>query len=196
VTCPPNTSTPSTVAPQDVRNPIPTWLVWLAACVVIAPLASCARYQVGNASLYPPDIHTVYVPIFESNSYRRSLGERLTEAVVKEIELKTPFKVVSTPDADSILTGKILSDTKRVLIETATDEPRELQAGMQIQVSWVDRKGGVVRSPQAVPVPQSIATVNQTANMIPEIGQSISTAQQQAIQRLAEQIVGLMESPW
>lgn len=171
-------------------------LAFFVACVVSIALAGCARYRVGNATLYPPDIHTVYVPIFESNSYRRNLGERLTEAVIKEIELKTPFKVVSTPEADSILTGKILTDTKRVLVETSTDEPRELQAGIQIQVSWVDRKGGVVRSPQAVPVPQSLAVVNQSANMIPEIGQSISTAQQQTIQRLAEQIVGLMEAPW
>jgi hypothetical protein len=103
-------------------------LVCLASWIVFAPLGGCARYRVGNATLYPPDIHTVYVPIFESNSYRRSLGERLTEAVVKEIELKTPFKVVSSPDADSILTGKILADTKRVLIESARDEALDLQA--------------------------------------------------------------------
>src|SRR5215813_3158184 len=171
-------------------------LCCVAAGLGVVMLAGCIGYHVGTNSLYAADVATVYVPMIESNSYRRNLGERLTEAVVKEIELKTPFKVVSTPDADSILTGKIIADTKRVLVETATDEPRELQAGLQIQVSWVDRKGGVVRAPGAVPVPESLAVVSQTANMIPEIGQSISTAQQQAIQRLAEQIVGLMEAPW
>jgi len=57
----------------------------------------------GTRTLYPPDIHTVYVPIIESNSYRRQLGEWLTEAVAKEIENVTPFKVVNTPEADSVL---------------------------------------------------------------------------------------------
>src|SRR6266481_1806454 len=87
-----------------------------AALVAIVMLAGggCAGYRFGAASLYPPDIQTVYVPVFESNSFRRNLGEWLTEAVCKEIELKTPYKVVGTPNADSVLTGKITSDTKRV----------------------------------------------------------------------------------
>ena len=59
----------------------------------------------GAESLYAPDVQTVYVPMIESESFRRDLGERLTEAVVKEIELKSPFKVVGTPDADSIFCG-------------------------------------------------------------------------------------------
>ena len=46
--------------------------------------------------------------MIESDSYRRDLGERLTEAVIKEIELKTPYKVVGTPDADSILSVQLL----------------------------------------------------------------------------------------
>ena len=44
-------------------------------------LAGCAGYQVGTDSLYAPDVATVYVPMIESDSYRRDLGERLTEAV-------------------------------------------------------------------------------------------------------------------
>ncbi|HKD37640.1 MAG TPA: hypothetical protein VKB78_12600, partial [Pirellulales bacterium] len=37
----------------------------------------CAGYHVGNASLFPADIHTVFVPMFESDSFRRDLGEQL-----------------------------------------------------------------------------------------------------------------------
>jgi hypothetical protein len=36
----------------------------------------------------------------------------------------------------------------------------------------------------------------QTAVLIPEGGQSVATSQQEAIGRLAEQIVGAMEEPW
>src|SRR4051812_20937445 len=85
--------------------------------ILVLSVAGCARYRFGAASLYPPDIQTVYVPVFESNSFRRGLSEWLTEAVCKEIEAKTPYKVVGTPQADSVLTAKLVSDTKRVIIE-------------------------------------------------------------------------------
>src|ERR1700752_1275634 len=96
----------------------------LRIALCLAPLTGCAGYQVGTDSLYAPDLRTVFVPMIESESYRRDLGERLTEAVQKEIELKTPYKVVDTPDADSILSAKLLGDTRHVVVENAFDDPR------------------------------------------------------------------------
>ena len=43
---------------------------------LVGLFAGCATYQIGNRSLYPQDVHTVYVPIFDSDSFRRNLGER------------------------------------------------------------------------------------------------------------------------
>jgi len=166
----------------------------LLLCLLV--FAGCATYHVGNASLYPPHIRTVYVPIFESDSYRRNLGERLTEAVTKEIEAKTPYKVMGTPNADSVLTGRIVSETKRVLIEDPFDDPREVEVGLQVQVRWIDRRGDSVRSMEPVPLPSELALVGASASLVPEVGQSIAVAHQQAVQRLAEQIVGMMEAPW
>ncbi len=156
----------------------------------------CAGYQIGNQSLYPLEIRTVYVPVFESNSFRRNLGERLTEAVAKEVENKTPYKVVSNPNADSVLSGRIVSETKRVLVPSLTGDAREIQVGMRVEVSWIDRKGRLLRQADPIPCPAEIADVSGTGNVVPEVGQSIATAQQQAICRMAEQIVGLMEKPW
>ena len=136
------------------------------------------------------------VPVFQSNSFRRNLGERLTEAVVKEIEKRTPYKVVNDPCADSVLTGRILSERKSVLVPDLTGDAREIETNMHVQVSWVDRKGRLLRDEQSIPLPAEIADVSATANVVPEVGQSIATAQQEAICRLAEQIVGLMEKPW
>lgn len=168
----------------------------LGAGTLVACMQGCAPYQVGNASLYAPDVRTIYVPMFESDSFRRQLGERLTEAVVKEIELKSNMKVVSSPNADSILTGKIISDTKRVLNETRTDEVRDLDVTLRVQVSWTDRQGNDLRQPQSIPMPVSTADVLQSRNVVPEYGESIATGQQEAIQKLAEQIVSLLEAPW
>ncbi|HZZ73495.1 MAG TPA: LptE family protein [Pirellulales bacterium] len=158
--------------------------------------AGCAGYQFGNQTLYPSDIHTVFVPVFESDSFRRDLGERLTEAVVKEIELKTPYKVVGSPNADSILSGRIVSDKKGVLAETINGDVRELELSMTVKVNWVNRKGNLVGRGQPGAGPGEFATVTATANDVPEFGRSIATTQQVLIERLARQIVALMESPW
>jgi hypothetical protein len=156
----------------------------------------CAGYQIGTRSLYRPDIRTVYVPMFQSDSLRRNLGERLTEAVVKEIELKTPYKVVHRADADSILTARIISDTKRVVAEDVNSIPRDIEADLTVQVDWSDHRGQYLMQDTNFNFSTIAFSAAQNANFIPEGGQSVATAHQEAIRRLAEQIVSQMESGW
>jgi hypothetical protein len=166
------------------------------AMLVIPAFSGCMGYQIGNQTLYPAHIQTVYVPMFDSGSFRRNLGERLTEAVIKEIELKTPYKVVSTPSADSVLTGYLATEGKRVVAETRYDDARQIEVRMQVQVNWIDRRGVEIRPSGAVALPPAALEVIGTADVLPEVGQSIATTQQDAIQKVAEQIVAMMETPW
>jgi hypothetical protein len=158
-------------------------------------LIGCASYQLGNQALYRGDVRTVHVAIFESDSYRAHLGEWFTEAVAKEIELKTPYKLADASQADSVLTGRILSDDKRVLAETATDLPRNIETSLVVQFMWQGPQGDLLHPLTSVPLPP-VLNVRQTANFIPEAGQSVASAQQRAVQQLAEQIVAQMEAPW
>jgi hypothetical protein len=168
-----------------------------AFCVLhSALLCGCAGYQLGQRSLYRPDIRTVHVPVVQSDSYRRYLGERLTEAVVKQIELKTPYKVVGSDAADSVLSMRLVSDSKRVLSESAFDEPRDIETDFFVQVNWVDRRGDLMMTQDNVPAAPLLLNIGQTATFVPEAGQSLATAQQEAIERLAEQVVGQMELAW
>ncbi len=166
------------------------------AVALIALAAGCASYQIGTRSLYRPDIRTVYVPMFESDSLRRNLGERLTEAVAKEIELKTPYKVVHRPDADSVLNARITSETKRVVSEQLNDIPRNIETDLTVQVNWYDRRGGTLMEDARFNFSPVAFSAAQDADFTPEGGQSVATAHQEAIQRLAEQIVSQMESRW
>lgn len=175
------------VAACDLRN------IFVMLALVTT---GCAAYRVGNGTLYAPDVQTVYVPMIESDSFRRDLGERLTEAVVKEIELKTPYKVVGTPDADSVLAARLVSDTKRVVIENQNDDPRGIELNMFAEVTWYNRRRQPLRDPNMIALSPDMVAVGQTAQLLPEVGQSVAGQQQQAIQRLAEQIVATMEVPW
>ncbi len=157
-------------------------------------LSGCAGYQLGSQTLYRPDVRTVHVPIFQSNSFRKDFGERLTEAVAKEIEDNTPYKVVCEADADSILSGQIVSETKTVLAEDINDVPRNIGTDLIVRIRWESRAGDLLRD-NLVSLPP-VLQITQSANLIPEGGQSVATAHQRAISQLAEQIVEQMEYPW
>ena len=186
---PPRASLPSPL------SPLPSFLPIVALGLLVL-LGGCAAYHIGNQGLYPEGIHTVYLPMIRSNSFRRGLGEWLTEAVAKEIEKKTPFKVVNDPNADSTLTARIVAESKTGLVLARTGDQRESQVALRVDVSWIDRQGRMLREHAAVPLPQDLVSVTGTGDFIPETGQSVATAQQKAVEQLAEQIVGLMEKPW
>lgn len=169
---------------------------FLAFTVVAAIVPGCAVYRFGNRSLYRCDIRTVHVPMVQSDTFRRNLGERLTEAVVKEIELKTPYKVVDADSADSILNVRFISEGKRVLSETPNDDPRDLETDYFVQMRWTDRRGDLIASGTPIPFAPVLVNISQSSSFVPEAGQSMATSQQEAIQRLAEQIIGQMEAPW
>lgn len=166
--------------------------ILLIAGIVIAllPFASgCAGYHLGNQYLFRSDIRTVHVALFESDSYRRFLGQRMTEAVVKQIANSTPLTITEPALAHSFLTGRIVRDRKLVVGENITDEPRSIDADWRLEVQWTDRAG--------VPLMQRrVLRLDRSVTFIPEGGQSLTTAQQQLIEHLARDIVGQMEVPW
>ena len=156
---------------------------------VLLASVGCAGYHIGNQYLHRNDIRTVHVGMFDSDSFRPFLGQRLTEAVVKEVELNTPFTISEPALADSFIQGRLVREEKRVNIENRSDEPRDIKLNWRLEVTWVDRAGTPLMQRQ-------LLRVNQDEDFIPEGGQSRATAQQELINRIARQIVGQMEMPW
>jgi len=60
---------------------------------------------------------------------------------------------------------------------------------MVVEVDWTDRAGTPLMQRQSL-------RINHSADFIPEGGQSLVTAQQEVIERIAREIVGQMETPW
>lgn len=175
---------------------------------LLISIVGCAGYRAGSQSLYAPDVATVYVPMVESDSFRRDLGERLTEALVKEIELKTPYKVVASPNADSILEVRLRGDRRAVQAEDPFDNPRVFAGELFAEATWLNRRRLPLAPAASLPLPGALVAggaapgvaeavgVSQSTPLIPESGQTVVSQQQLAIARLAEQIVGVMEQPW
>ena len=165
----------------------------LIALVPFVGTVGCG-YMVGGA--YDPQIRSVAVPIFENDTFRRGIEFQLTEAVHKEIKLRTPYRLVNSQDAETRLTGRIVDIRKDVLGENQYDDPRELQMSLLVQVTWEDTRTGKILGQQEVPIDPTVVPVSAQADFSPEVGQSLATATQDGVTRLATKIVNMMETPW
>ncbi len=158
-----------------------------------ALLTGCG-YIVGNG--FGPEIRTVSVPIFQNDTFRRNIEFQLTEAVQKEIQNRTPFRLVKGDQADTQLEGHIVQVRKDVLGETKFDDPRELQFTIMARVTWKDMRTGQILATEELPIsPEAIPVIGQ-AEFAPEVGHSLATATQDSVNRLARRIVNMMEAPW
>jgi hypothetical protein len=171
-------------------------MIAVTATAVMLMHLGCASYQFGAAALYPAGIRTVHVPIVRNETFRHELGVQLTEALVAEIERRTPYKVVSNPNADSILRCTLVAQSKVVLTETATDDPRALDTAVSVAVNWNTRDGRRLMQNSLAALDLDPTGFSQSSRFVPEAGQSIDTANQDAINDLARRIVSQMESRW
>ncbi len=174
-------------------------LPWILGTVLLLGLFSgCLGlgYHVGTKSLFGQDIKTVHVPIFESSVDRREIAEQLTEAVCKRIEARSPYKVVGRPDADSVLSGRIVTETRRVSIYDSFGDVRQQSGTLSVYITWKDRRSKDLRQFDAIPWNESSAVVRSTNYFMPEFGQSVATTEMEQVEQVADQIVGMMELPW
>lgn len=167
--------------------------VGLLALTGMSAVSGCG-YTVGAP--YATDIRTVHVPTFQCSDYRRGYELQLTEAVQKQIQLRTPYRLTKEPGADTRLTGRIVSIDKRVPNQNKYDDPRELELSIGIEVKWEDLRTGQVINQQTVPLAGNAAQLLGNSTFAPETGQSLATGTQDTVNNLARQIVGLMEVPW
>jgi hypothetical protein len=169
----------------------------LAACIGLwlALSASCGcGYTVGAP--FSREISSVHVPIFNSGSNRRFLEYQLTEAVQKQVQQRSHFRLVKEDEADTILTGRIIDLRKSALGQTRNSDARELQVNLLVEVTWEDTRSGKILRQQRVPLPPEMLQLAAQAEFAPEVGQSLATGDQTAINRLARNIVDMMEEPW
>lgn len=170
----------------------------IAAMLIIA-VALCSTtvgcgYTVGKS--FVRDIKTVDVPIFENDTNRPGYEKQLTEAVQKEITKRSPYQLAKGLNADTRLTGRIVSLQKTVMGETAQDDAREVQMTMMVRVTWEDLRSGQILAQEELPLSPEAIPMQAQSEFSPESGQSLATAMDNVFKSMARKIVNLMEAPW
>ena len=158
------------------------------ALAMLAPGCKVTGYSI--RAPYDTNVKTVYVPVFKSVTFKRDVNLMLTEMVIKEIERRTPYKVVGNPEgADTTLDGTVNFTDKNIILESPFNLPRQLTSTMMVLATWTDNKAVEKKPPNP-------AAIMETFNFYPEIGESSQAAYSRTCEKLATQIVNMMEEPW
>ena len=121
------------------------WALVVVALVLAAN--GCGYHTVGHSVALPPNIHTIVIPVFASQSRTFRIEQLLTDAVVREFNTRTQFRVVSkaNEDADAVLKGTVLSaSTTPLAYDSQTGRAASALVTVSMQVTLTDRQGKVV----------------------------------------------------
>ncbi len=96
-----------------------------------------------SQSLYPKQWRTVAVPIFDNDTMSRDLEFMLTDAVIKQVQSRTPYRIATEKRADTLLTGTVRKVELRQLSQSRlTGLSEEVLVNVTIDFEWIDLRTG------------------------------------------------------
>lgn len=141
--------------------------------------------------LFPETYRSVAVPIFENRTFDRGVEYDLTEAVIKEIEQRTPYVVANGGASDTLLTGEVVTvDTRQLSRTREAGLPQEVEVRVVIDFAWVDQRDG-----RSLVTRRGFSGVGRYVPTQP-VGEDFEIGQHAAVQRLARDIVSSMRRDW
>lgn len=164
------------------------------AAAGVALLAGCASdpregYAVGSA--FDRNVGSVEVRIFDNLSFHHGLEVLLADAIVKQIQIQTPWTVRSGALAQTTLTGAITDVRLRARsVARSTGLVQEQALDITVDFQWRDnRTGDVLASRRGVRV---------TETFVPALGASerIEVGENLAVQEAAREVVAALRSGW
>jgi len=143
-----------------------------------------------NESLFPQEVSSVCLEMFDNQSFRRGVEYELSDALAKRIEAETPYKIISSPDrADTVISGQIVSIDESVLsMERELGYALEKEVQLTAVVNWKNlTTGELLIDNQSVSAQATFSEFQM---------QDFSYASALAANNLAQKIVELMQKKW
>jgi hypothetical protein len=140
---------------------------------------------------FDESIRTIAVPIFRNETTSRGLEVQLTEAVQKQLQQRTPWRLASTDRADTTLVAVITNTQLNVL----SDDPRtglvqEQAVRITIRFEWRDNRSGEVL------VARDGYSASAVFSPSRGVGDRLEMGQRNAIEELATDLVSDLRSSW
>lgn len=149
----------------------------LFVALALFGLAGCTGYRLG--STLPPDIKTIYVPIFANKSREPLIENQATAATIAELQKDGTLKVVNAESADVILECTLTSISLNPLRYSRADVARPNEYRMTLSASFTLKR---VRNNEMICEASVIGEAT-----FPFVG-NLSSAKQSAMPRAAEDL--------
>ncbi|RYG68202.1 hypothetical protein EON77_15745, partial [bacterium] len=119
--------------------------VGVAGCGYSSSGEGAAKNGYTWGTTFRKDVRTVAIPAFGTKSFQRGDEVLLTQALVAQIESRTPYKVVPAERADTILEGVVTSGgTGTVSVSPFNALPQEHTYTMSVDFTWKDMRTGQI----------------------------------------------------
>jgi hypothetical protein len=108
-------------------------------------LIGCGYHSAGSATHIPANVRTIAVPVFATHSQAYHSEMALTQAVVRELDTRTRYRVLASGPADAVLSGTILTQTSVPLTYDSTSgETSSYLVTLTVKVVLTARDGRVL----------------------------------------------------
>ncbi|MGC2161110.1 MAG: LptE family protein [Silvibacterium sp.] len=157
-------------------------------------LGGCGYHPAGSPAHLPDTVHTLAVPVFKNatQSYRTEV--MFTQAVIRELSNRTPYRLISgnSADADATLDGTITGfQVTPLTYNSQTGQSSSFLITIKATVKLVDRKGKVLYANPSYLFRQQYETTQDLASFI----QEDNPAEQRLARDFAQSVVSdILES--
>jgi outer membrane lipopolysaccharide assembly protein LptE/RlpB len=105
-----------------LRRNSPRLFMLPAACALAGLTIGCGYHTAGSASHIPANVRTLAVPVFATHALAFHTEMAFTQAVVRELNTRTKYRVITdaSADADATLSGTVLTQTSIPLTYDST----------------------------------------------------------------------------
>lgn len=144
-----------------------------------------------SSSLYPEQYQSIAIPIFQNSTMTRDVEFMLTDAIIKEIQVRSPYRVVDKHVAETLLTGTITSMNLSTLSRSQTTGlDNEVLFKVVIDFEWYDQINGNRIVGRKNFASSAVFIPSRPSSEPLEIGQFA------VVQQLASDIVDQMQASW
>lgn len=157
--------------------------------LLLCTLGGCGYRVTGQTGLYRDDVKTVFVPTVLNRTFSRSDSAQLTDALARQLETRTPYRVADAGTADTSLEVTITQVRRATTSrDRFTALPNEQLYVVVADFTWKDLRTGRILV--------SREHFEQTAATYATLGEGQFHASQEAAEALAAGIIEELTANW
>ncbi|MBP26668.1 MAG: LPS assembly lipoprotein LptE [Phycisphaerales bacterium] len=140
---------------------------------------------------YSTDIKTIAIPVVQNDTFDREVGYLLTNALIREVETRTPWRVTGETVADTLLDVTITDVKLRALSQSRLTK-LDQEVAVQLTVDWNWER---MDDSSTIAGWEGMGTAGMFFPSNP-LGEPIELGRLQSVELMARAIVDRMAESW